>query len=79
MVLFFLDTIIKVFFLLLCLDFMDHGKFIYEFIITKFGCSLTLVSDQGVHFISVAIKILTTFFMKHTSSIIYYPHENGQA
>ncbi len=32
-------------------------KFIYEFILTKFGCTpLALVSDQGVHFINDIIQ-----------------------
>ncbi len=38
-------------------------QFIYEFIIAKFGCPFTLVSDQGTHIINEAIKILTTHFL----------------
>ncbi len=30
-------------------------KFMYECILTKFGCPLTIVIDQGVHFINDAI------------------------
>jgi hypothetical protein len=48
-------------------------KFLYECILTKFGCPLTIVTNQGVHFINDAIKYLTHhFFMKHVSSTIYY-------
>jgi len=36
---------------------MVTSKFIYELIFNKFGCPFTLVSDQGVHFINVAIEI----------------------
>ena len=33
-------------------------KFIYENIITRFGCPLTVISDQGSHFINQTIQIL---------------------
>jgi hypothetical protein len=46
--------------------------FVYKFILMQFDCPLTLVSDQGVHFINDTIQILTTHFLfKHTSSTIY--------
>jgi hypothetical protein len=49
-------------------------KFLYEFILTKFTCPLSIVIDQGVHFIIDAIKYLTNHFMlKHVSSTTYYP------
>ncbi len=55
-------------------------KFIYECILTKFGCPLTTVIDQGVHFINDAIKYLTYhFLLKHVSSTTYYPQGNGWA
>jgi hypothetical protein len=34
-------------------------KFLYEYILTIFGCPLTIVINQGVHFINDAIKHLT--------------------
>ncbi len=47
--------------------------FLYECILTKFGCPLTIVTDQEVHFIHHAIKYLTDhFLMKHVSSTTYY-------
>jgi hypothetical protein len=49
-------------------------KLLYECILTRFGCPLTIVTDQGVHFINDAIKYLTDhFIMKHVSSTTYYP------
>ena len=38
------------------------AKFIYENIITRFGCPITLISDQGSHFINKTIKTLTDQF-----------------
>ena len=35
------------------------AKFIYENIITRFGFPITLISDQGSHFINKTIKALT--------------------
>ncbi len=33
--------------------------FIYEYILTRFGCPLTVIINQGVHFINDTIKHLT--------------------
>ncbi len=33
--------------------------FMYEYILTRFGCLLTMVTDQEVHFINDTIKHLT--------------------
>jgi hypothetical protein len=56
------------------------AKFMYEYILTKFGCPLTIVIDQGVHFINDTIKHLTKqFLLKHVNSTTYYPQGNGQA
>ena len=38
------------------------SKFIYENIITRFGCPLTLISNQGSHFINKTIVALTEQF-----------------
>jgi hypothetical protein len=55
------------------------AKFPYECILTKFGCPLTIVTYQGVHFINDAIKYLTYhFILKHVNSTTYYPQMNGQ-
>ncbi len=53
-------------------------KFMYECILTGFGCALTIVTDYGVHVINDAIKYLIDhFLMKHVDSTTYYPQGNG--
>jgi hypothetical protein len=37
---------------------IDTSKFLYENITTRFGCPLTIVTYQGVHFINDTIKHL---------------------
>jgi hypothetical protein len=50
------------------------AKILYECILTRFGCPLTIIIDQGVHFINDAIKYLTNhFLMKHVSFTTHYP------
>ena len=61
----------------------DNAKhtaiFIFENIITRFGCPRVLVSDRGGHFINDLISELTKFFMiKHQKSTPYHPQTNGQ-
>jgi hypothetical protein len=34
------------------------AKFMYEYILTRFGCPLTIVTDQGVHFNNDTLKHL---------------------
>jgi hypothetical protein len=51
----------------------------YEYIMSIFGYPLTIVTNQGIHFINDTIKHLTKYFLlKHVSSITYYPQGNGQ-
>ena len=38
------------------------AKFIYENIVTRFGCQLTLIENQGSHFINNTIKALKDQF-----------------
>jgi hypothetical protein len=47
-------------------------KFVYECILTKFGCPWIIVTNQGVHFNNDAIKYLTYhFLLKHVSFTTY--------
>ncbi len=51
----------------------------YEYILIRFGCPLTIITNQGVNFINDIIKYLTRqFLFKHFSSTTYYPQGNGQ-
>jgi hypothetical protein len=55
------------------------ANFLYECILIRFGYPLTLVTNQGVHFINDVIKYLTShFLLKHVNFTTYYPHGNGQ-
>jgi hypothetical protein len=52
---------------------------LYECILTRFKCPLTIITDQGVHFINDAIEYLTDhFLLKHVSFTTYYPKGDGQ-
>ena len=58
----------------------ETAQFLYESILTRFGCPLHLVSDQGSHFLNGTIQVLTEhFLLRHTTSTTYYPQGNGQA
>ncbi len=49
-------------------------KFLYDHILTWFGCTLTIVINQGTHFINdVICYLINHFILRHTSSIVYYP------
>lgn len=54
------------------------AKFIYDNIIVRFGCPLTLISDQGTHFINKTIAVLTKEFnITHLKTAAYHPQANG--
>jgi transposase InsO family protein len=53
-------------------------RFIFDDIITRFGCPKILMSDQGTHFINKTIKALNREFkVHHQKSTSYHPHVNG--
>jgi transposase InsO family protein len=52
-------------------------KFIYENIIIRFGCPLTLIRDQGTHFVNETIRILLVkIFINHIRTTAYHPQAN---
>jgi transposase InsO family protein len=52
--------------------------FIFDDIITRFGCPKILMSDQGTHFINKTVEALTKeFVVHHHKSTPYHPQANG--
>jgi hypothetical protein len=51
--------------------------FMFEQVITRFGCSGILMSDQGTHFINNTINTMTEEFeVHHKKSTPYHPQAN---
>jgi transposase InsO family protein len=52
--------------------------FLFEQVITRFGCPIILMSDQGTQFINSTIRDMTEEFeFYHQKSTPYHPEENG--
>ena len=56
----------------------EIARFIYERIITQFGCPKEIVSDQGTNFLGDVVVALTErFSIKHRVTTAYKPSTNG--
>jgi hypothetical protein len=54
------------------------AHFLFEQVITRFGCPKILMSDQVTHFINDTIRTMTEEFeFYHLKSTPYHPRENG--
>ena len=53
-------------------------QFIFENIVTRFGCPIVLMCDQGLHFLNQTIKeLIEEFQICHQKSTPYHPQANG--
>jgi transposase InsO family protein len=54
------------------------ARFLFEQVITGFGCPRVLMSDKGTHFINSTIHTMfMEFEVHHQRSKPYHPRENG--
>ena len=57
----------------------NAATFIYENIISRFGCPMILVSDRGIHFLNSLIQEMTDRFqIDHRKTTPYHLQTNGQ-
>ena len=61
---------------------MADGKqtaiFLYENILSRFGCPKILVSDRGSYFLNETIELMTEMFqINHRKNTPYHPQTNG--
>lgn len=55
------------------------ADFLYEYVVTRYGCPLSLQSDNGSHFVNPIIRCLCqTLRIKHYFSTPYYPQSNSK-
>ena len=53
-------------------------KFLFEYVLTRFGCPDILMSDCGTHFLNETIStLMEEFQFYHQKSTPYHPQANG--
>ena len=56
------------------------AKFLFEYIFTRYGLPIEIISDKGKHFLNEVIEnLLDKFMVLQKKSALYHPQENGQA
>ena len=61
-------------------DVYTIAIFLFEFVFTRYGLPIEIVSDKGSHFLNEVIKsLLEKFMVIHKKSAPYHPQVNGQA
>ena len=57
---------------------MTVTKFLFENVVTRFGCPKIILSDQGTHFFNKLIDEFTAQFqIQHRKMTPYHPQANG--
>ena len=61
-------------------DARTTACFLYEYVFTRYGLPIEVISDRGTHFINEVIHyLLDEFMVIHRKSAPYHPQANGQA
>ncbi len=59
-------------------DAVHAANFLFEQIVTRFGCPKILISDRGTHFLNSVIESMTErFHINHRMTTPYHPQTNG--
>ena len=54
--------------------------FIQRNILSRYGASRTIISDEGSHFVNkLFAKLLSKYGVRHVMGLAYHPQSNGQA
>ena len=54
--------------------------FIQRNILSRYGASRTIISDEGSHFANkLFAKLLSIYGVRHVMGLAYHPQSNGQA